>query len=70
MDRLRDLNWSNRSWPVAIWTAIIWRMRRGPICTGGWGESTRRDSAYQQALSLVRQEPERRFLEKRLVELG
>jgi RNA polymerase sigma-70 factor, ECF subfamily len=27
-------------------------------------------SAYQQALSLVRQEPERRFLEKRLVELG
>jgi RNA polymerase sigma-70 factor, ECF subfamily len=27
-------------------------------------------SAYRQALSLVRQEPERRFLEKRLVELG
>jgi RNA polymerase sigma-70 factor (ECF subfamily) len=34
------------------------------------GDKTSARASYEQALTLARQEPERRFLERRLAELG
>ena len=45
-------------------------MRRGPISAGGWGEQRKPEPPTNEALSLTEQEPERRFLERRLAELG
>jgi RNA polymerase sigma-70 factor (ECF subfamily) len=48
----------------SCWT-ITWRMRRGPSCIISWGKWRRR-AAWQQALALTRQAPERRHIERRL----
>ena len=54
---------------AAIWRTTTWRMRRGRICAGGWAETAEARASYQRALALTQQEPERRFLERRLREL-
>ncbi len=46
-----------------------WRMRRARTCAGGWARPRTHATSYQRALALARQEPERRFLERRLAEL-
>ena len=40
-----------------------------PICAGGWGRTGEARAAYDRALALAQQEPERRFLARRLKEL-
>ena len=45
------------------------RTRRAPSCAGGSDRSHRGASLVRRALELTRQEPERRFLERRLAEL-
>ena len=46
-----------------------WRTRRGPTCAAGWARPREARASYERALALARQEPERRFLERRLAEL-
>ena len=41
----------------------------GPISAGGLGQAADARTSYERALALTKQEPERRFLEKRLAEL-
>ena len=55
---------------AANWPNITWRIRRGPICAAALGRTAEARSSYERALALARQEPERRFLEGRLSELG
>ena len=71
---MRDGRWrvslsSTPSWCTAIWRTIIWRTWHGRTCAGGWGRTAEARASYERALSLARQEPERRFLERRLGEL-
>ena len=51
-------------------TTITSRIRRAPISAGGSGRVEEARAAYERALELAQQEPERRFLERRLGELG
>ena len=60
---------STPSWRAAICRTTTWRTRRGRICAGGWAGRRKRAPPTQRALALTRQEPERRFLERRLAEL-
>ena len=41
-----------------------------PTCAGVWAGWLKLRESYLHALALARQEPERRYLEKRLLELG
>ena len=47
-----------------------WRTRRARICAGGWDVTAEARAAYERALALTQQEPERRFLERRLAALA
>ena len=49
---------------AAICTTTTWPTRRGRTCAAGSGDGEARAS-YERALALTRQEPERRFLERR-----
>ena len=44
-------------------------MPRVRTCAAAWEEQRRRAPSYERALALTRQEPERRFLERRIAEL-
>ena len=46
-----------------------WSTRRGQISAADWGEQRKPAASYERALSLTQQEPERRFLKRRLSEL-
>jgi RNA polymerase sigma-70 factor (ECF subfamily) len=71
-----------RDGPAEGLTAIDAILDRGDLADYHLAHSARADmyrrlgrtdearAAYQQALALTRQEPERRFLERRLAELG
>ena len=47
-----------------------WPTPRGPSCAGGWDGQPRRRASYQRALELTRQEPVRRYLQRRIDELS
>ena len=60
---------------MAFWTAAIWwstgsRTPRVRISAGASEERRDARASYERALALTRQEPERRFLERRLAELA
>ncbi len=60
---------STRSSRAASSTSTTSRTPRAPTCAAALGRIAEARAAYERALALTRQEPERRFLERRLSEL-
>ena len=48
---------------AAISPTTRWRTPRAPISAGAWGAPPKRAPSYERALTLTRQEPQRRFLD-------
>jgi RNA polymerase sigma-70 factor (ECF subfamily) len=60
---------STRCWHMANWQITTWRIQPAPICTAGSAGRAEARSAYEKALALTQQEPERQFLQERIRQL-